>query len=162
MLSETPFNPTGISVDAQADLLSFTTTKDQVSSSMSPLLRAASWGFDEIIQKFIDKGSDLTETDLKGETALHKAARFAQLSVAVRLLRAGVEVDAVDRLGMTALHWAALNGNVQLTRLLLIHQADPTLQDYFTGGMTPGEMAQLMGHDIILDILERYRWAVKP
>jgi hypothetical protein len=88
MLSETPFNPTGISVDAQADLLSFTTTKDHISCSISLLLRAASWGFDEIVKKFIDKGCDLTENNLKGETVLHKATRFAQLAVTVRLLRA--------------------------------------------------------------------------
>ena len=57
----------------------------------------------------------------------------------------------------TPLHWAALNGNVRLSRLLLIHGADPTVRDYYAGGMTPAEMAQLMGHDPVLEIIERYR-----
>ena len=59
---------------------------------------------------------------------------------------------------MTALHWAALNGNIQMTRLLLLHHANPDARDHYAGGMTPGEMAQLMGHDVILDVIERYRW----
>ncbi|MFP6583066.1 MAG: ankyrin repeat domain-containing protein [Candidatus Hydrogenedentota bacterium] len=156
-MSTTYQSQSELSTDAHLDLLSICSTKSEHPNELSPLLRAASWGFEEIVDKLIWGGADLTESDGNGETALHKAARFSQFPVALRLLRAGVSIDALDSLGMTPLHWTALNGHAQLTRLLLIHQADPTILDYYAGGMTPAEMAQLMGHDVILDLLERYK-----
>lgn len=158
-MSETFSLPSGLSPEAHLDLLSICSSDAHQSNNLSPLLRAASWGFEEIVDKLIDVGADIGEADGKGETALHKAARFSQLSIAIRLLRAGAEVNAVDCLGMTPLHWSSLNGHVQLTRLLLIHQADPSMRDYYAGGMTPGEMATLMGHDSILELYEKYKWA---
>jgi ankyrin repeat protein len=95
----------------------------------------------------------------KGETALHKAARYARLAATVTLLKNGCSIDAVDHLGMTSLHWATLNGNAQLTRLFLLHQADITIRDSYAGGMTAWEIAELMGHKPVLAIMKKYRWA---
>lgn len=150
--------PSGIPNEAHFSLLSMCSTDAQSCDKLPPLLRAAAWGFEDIIAQMIEAGANLAETDTKGETALHKAARFAHLPIAARLLRKGIKVNAKDALGMTALHWAAIGGNVQMTRLLLLHHADPDARDHYAGGMTPGEMAQLMGHDVILDVVERYRW----
>lgn len=157
-MSTTYQSPTELSTDAHLDLLSICSTESEHPNDLSPLLRAASWGFEEIVDKLIGGGVDLTESDGNGETALHKAARFSQMPVALRLLRAGASINALDSLGMTPLHWTALNGHVQLTRLLLIHRADTTIRDYYAGGMTPADMAQLMGNDVILDLLDRYKW----
>ena len=129
--------------------------------NLSPLLRASCWGFEDLVLSLIADGADIAETDTKGETALHKAARFAHLTVAIALLRKGCNVDAMDCLGMTPLHWAALNGNTQMTRLLLLHQADTSIRDNYAGGMTATEMAELMGHESILGIMQKYQWARK-
>lgn len=127
----------------------------------SPLLRAACWGFEDVVRAMLDDGADLADSDVKGETALHKAARFAHLSVAIELLRHDCNVDSVDNLGMTSLHWAALNGNAQLTRLLLLHNADITIRDSYAGGMTAREMAKLMRHDSVLAVMDKYRWTAE-
>ncbi len=127
--------------------------------NLSPLHRASCWGFEDVVQALITDGADLAETDHKGETALHKAARFARLAAAVTLLKNRCDVHAVDHLGMTPLHWAALNGNAQLTRLFLLHQADIHIRDNYAGGMTAREMAELMGHKHVLAVMKKYRWA---
>ena len=46
------------------------------------------------------------------------------------LLSLGADIDAVASNGSTALHWAAGNGNEELTRSLLNHGADPTICSY--------------------------------
>lgn len=127
--------------------------------NLSPLLRASCWGFEDVVKQLVDDGADVYERDVKGETALHKAARFGHLATAIALLRSGCELDVRDNLGMTPLHWAALNGNAQLSRLLLLHQADTKIRDHYAGGMTAKEMAELMGHNSVLRIMEKYRWA---
>jgi ankyrin repeat protein len=126
--------------------------------NLSPLLRASCWGFEDLVRELIKDGADMSDADLKGESALHKAARFAHLSVAIELLRNNCDVNPIDNLGMTPLHWAALNGNAQLTRLLLLHNAKVTIRDLYAGGMTARKMAELMGHDAVLGVMDKYRW----
>lgn len=55
--------------------------------------------------------------------------------VATTLLAAGAEASASDNYGITALHRAAQNTNVELVRLLLDHDADPNAMD--AAGSTP-------------------------
>jgi Meckel syndrome type 1 protein len=59
------------------------------------------------------------------------------------LLDAGVEVDARDAGGRTALMLAAAHGNAQAVGLLLAHGADPNAAD--AGGLTPLQLA-MDGH----------------
>lgn len=168
-MSQSSASLTGLTLDQKLDLIAPAYATRSVRESipesvglrrnLSPLLRASCWGFEDVIQALIADGADSKEADDKGETALHKAARFAHLAVAVTLLRNRCNVDAVDHLGMTPLHWAALNGNTQLTRLFLLHRADVNIRDNYAGGMTAREMAELMGHEPVLAIMQKYRWA---
>jgi len=51
------------------------------------------------------------------------------------LLDRGAEINSADLLGMTALHWAALNRNATMIKMLLHRGADPNLEDM--RGSTP-------------------------
>lgn len=57
------------------------------------------------------------------------AARYGQTTTVQRLLDAGVDVDARDALGRTALMAVAGEGTTSLLRLLLERGADPALRD---------------------------------
>lgn len=53
----------------------------------------------------------------------HQCARFGEAEDVSSLLASGVQVDAVDETGRTALFCAAANGHVRVLQLLLTHGA---------------------------------------
>ena len=55
--------------------------------------------------------------------ALVKAATDGDTAAVERLLAAGVNPNSADNKGLTALNWAAYNGNVPVVRALLAHKA---------------------------------------
>jgi ankyrin repeat protein len=57
--------------------------------------------------------------------ALHAAAEIGEISTIKALLERGVDVDAVDELGNTALYYAARSENSQSIRFLLKRSANP-------------------------------------
>jgi ankyrin repeat protein len=59
-----------------------------------------------------------------GATALHWAARMDALDTAQRLIRAGANVNAMNRFGVTPLSLAAVNGSARMITLLLTSGAD--------------------------------------
>ena len=60
-----------------------------------------------------------------GTTALHQAADRDDLPAAQRLVRAGADVKAANRYGVTPLSLACTNGNAAMIELLLQAGADP-------------------------------------
>lgn len=74
------------------------------------------------------KGAQVGEVDYKRRNVLHNIAAGARdertsgplgLQIVSHLLQAGVDVDATDELGRTALHWSTVTDNEELMRLLL-------------------------------------------
>jgi len=61
------------------------------------------------------------------------------------LLEAGADPDAAQNAGITALHAAAMTGNVAIADALLDAGADVTLAD--DEGTTPAAYARRGGHD---------------
>ena len=56
-------------------------------------------------------------------TLAHQCARFGEAEDVSSLLASGVQADAVDETGRTALFCAAANGHVLVLQLLLTHGA---------------------------------------
>lgn len=77
----------------------------------------------------LDAGAQPRETYRGGASLLMLAAQGGAVEVIKALLRAGADVDAVDKTGRSALGWAAAyagsSGNAAATRALLAAGADP-------------------------------------
>jgi len=86
--------------------------------------------------------------------ALFAAVQNSDLAAARAALDAGVDVNAVNDYGSTALFFAADRGNAEITRLLLERGADPNVEDTFYGA-TPVGWAMSNDHaDIALILLQ--------
>ena len=59
------------------------------------------------------------------------------MTVILELVRAEVEVDAVDKSGFSSLYLAAMKGLQEACRILLENGANPNLVAKMSGGMTP-------------------------
>jgi len=76
------------------------------------------------------------------------------VEVAKLLLEHGADLNAKNKYGWTPLHYAALNGRVDIVATLLEHGADPNVQDKF--GRTPLHLAASEGRvDVVRLLLER-------
>lgn len=75
-------------------------------------------------QFMLKQGADPDACNKDGETCLLRAARRGEKTTALRLLEAKARVDFRDKLGNSALHWAATCGHKDLITLLLDHGAN--------------------------------------
>jgi ankyrin repeat protein len=69
------------------------------------------------------------------ETDLHRAVLRGDVDAATAAISAGAELDALDELGHTALHWAVFGGHEALVELLLVAGANPNV--FSADGVTP-------------------------
>jgi ankyrin repeat protein len=120
----------------------------------TPLLRAAKAIDTELMAALLDGGADAFAAKGDGLTALmlvaagqvprnlalSPAAASERVIVAARLLlERGVDVNAFNRAGQTALHIAAERGSDVLVQFLADHGAEPDVRD--RQGRTPLELA---------------------
>lgn len=92
------------------------------------------------VQEALDSGCELSACDGKGRTALHLAIMHGSLDNAAVVLdcslRAeGLDIDAQDRYGATALHMASRRNCVVGVTLLLRYRASASIAD--TQGLIP-------------------------
>ena len=87
------------------------------------------------------------------EGALREAAGLNERDLVEWLLDAGVDVNAADATGVTALHTAAINGRTDIADLLLVRGADAALRESTYDG-TPAGWADAGGHP---DLAEKLR-----
>jgi ankyrin repeat protein len=83
------------------------------------LIDAVKDGDRAAIRAILQKKIDVNAASADGTTALHWAAQLNDLETTQLLLKAGANVRAVNRYGMTPLQAAAVNGNPQLLAALL-------------------------------------------
>lgn len=125
-------------------------------SQLSPLHRAAYWGYEDAIVELIDEGADPNEPDAQGETPLHKAVRLGNPGAVQVLLDHGAQINAASSLGLTPLHWAALTGQPVMTEYLLENGASPHDRDSVLGGLTALDFARLMRYEDVAEVIHRF------
>jgi len=82
---------------------------------------------------------------------LCRAVRSGDIERVRLLVSAGVDVNAKDKDGNTALHVAAGNGHAEIVELLIAKGADVNAQGYF--GRTPLHRASAADHKKIAELL---------
>src|ERR1700676_3486030 len=75
------------------------------------LLEAVKAGNHDAIRTLLEHRAGVNTPEADGTTALHWAVRADDLEVVQMLLRAGADVKAANRYGVTPLSLAALHGN---------------------------------------------------
>ncbi|MET0026041.1 MAG: ankyrin repeat domain-containing protein [Candidatus Thiodiazotropha sp.] len=106
-----------------------------------PLLSSARQEHPELIQLLIDFGADIKETDLNGETLLHKASESGNLKVMNYLISSGLDVNQHKgninnnprSRGEVPLHYAVGNKQLEAVKLLVEHGADINALEYYIG-----------------------------
>ncbi|GMM56739.1 Hos4 protein [Maudiozyma humilis] len=93
--------------------------------------------------------------DAGGRTRLQIACDKGKLDTVRALLAAGeIDVNDQDNAGNTPLHEAALNGHLEVVRVLVEHGADPNVRSYEMFGDTPLIDASANGHlDVVSYLL---------
>ncbi|KAK7999483.1 hypothetical protein PG990_012083 [Apiospora arundinis] len=114
------------------------------------LLRAASRGFEDVVQLLIQKGSTLDCTD---PGAIVFAAANGHLDVVKILVTNGANINSSpDSNGITALMAASMNKQEAVVLFLLGCGADVTAIS--EAGLTAYRHAELYGHDAIAQVLQ--------
>lgn len=97
-----------------------------VMTGSTAVMNAAETGSVELLDVFVQQGSNLLARDLHGSTVLHKSVQMGHVDVTQRLLYlCGDELlNAADSSGVTPLHLAARGKHVQIVKMLLNRGAD--------------------------------------
>ncbi|XP_063910285.1 ankyrin repeat domain-containing protein 33B-like isoform X3 [Zophobas morio] len=100
---------------------------------------------------------DPNKPDNEGNTPLHFAAQAGQVECLNCLLSRcrGIEIDARNNLGFTALMKAALQGRNKCAKLLLFAGANPTLRDNGRG-FRADQWARFCGRYVCADVIEKH------
>lgn len=93
-------------------------------------------------------GASARLAEAKGATVAEAAAAKDAATVK-KILKEGGDVNAAQGDGMTALHWAALNGDAELASMLLYAGANVGAKTRI-GGYTPLHLAAQIGHASVI------------
>jgi ankyrin repeat protein len=94
---------------------------------------------EDVVERLLQRGADVSLQEHDGDTALHAAASTGNLNILRMLLAKGADPNVKNKLGGTPLMWAAVYGYQDAVRLLLAKGADPRLKD--VDGVTAAQWA---------------------
>ncbi len=112
-------------------------------------------GDEDLFLKLLNLQNDINQPDKNGMTLLHFAAEYGRVSMATKLIELGIDIDAKDSYGNTALWKATFNsrGNYELVKLLIDNNANPN--SYNNANRSPVILAETMGNEELLNILNQ-------
>jgi len=118
-----------------------------------PLGLAAFFGHEEAVRLLLARGANpnLAARNAMKVAAIHAASASGSLGIALSLIEAGAEVNAVQQAGFTPLHAAAMTGQTELVKLLLDRGADPNAKA--DNGRTALAMARDAKRQAVIDLL---------
>jgi ankyrin repeat protein len=124
----------------------------------TPLHMAADKGLKDIVEFLMSKGADINGRDAIGGTALHHLVQTGQkdnTDMIEFLLSKGADINAKDNaVDGTPLHYASMNGYINIVRFLIDKGADVTCQG--KDGVTALSLAEHEGHKDIADLLRKH------
>lgn len=145
--------------DADPNLV---TNEDSFGGLNTALMLASKYGIrcNDLVKNLIEHGANLNLRNSDGRTALILAANDNGIDnyhyeVLETLIKKGAQLDWQDRYGMTALMYAAGGGQLKVVKLLLKHNADPTISN--NKGETAEQIALNKGHYIVS---KRIKWSM--
>eukprot|EP00192_Tetraselmis_astigmatica_P003489 CAMPEP_0117675654 /NCGR_PEP_ID=MMETSP0804-20121206/15730_1 /TAXON_ID=1074897 /ORGANISM="Tetraselmis astigmatica, Strain CCMP880" /LENGTH=579 /DNA_ID=CAMNT_0005484691 /DNA_START=367 /DNA_END=2106 /DNA_ORIENTATION=+ len=125
---------------------------------MSPVHRATLKGHTDVVKLLLDNGAILNpfrkDKHNLNHTPLHWAAAKGNVEVCNALLKAGQEINTVDKRNWTALHWAVEKGHSEVTALLLKNGADVNPVD--KDNRAPLRFAAVQGHVSVVEELIKH------
>lgn len=94
---------------------------------------------EEVLDKLIDIGISLDETDNNGNSPLHLAILTRQNNYAMLLINKGADLNLINKLGLSPLHIASILDNRAVAGALMINGADINIRG--NTGYTPLHIA---------------------
>lgn len=117
------------------------------------LMWAALRGHTPVVEFLHGRGANINAKDSDGQTALIYACRASRPHSVEFLLKNGAEVNVRSRKqGITPLIAAAMAGNVEVVRLLLVNAADASIVDQ--DGIGAEQLAREFGHAAVAELLQ--------
>ncbi|XP_010771586.1 cyclin-dependent kinase 4 inhibitor C, partial [Notothenia coriiceps] len=112
------------------------------------------WACPDVVEALLLAGADFNIRDpVLGLTPLHDAARAGYIGSVEKLVQYGSDVNLFDERGNLPLHLAAMEGNLEVIRLLIGLTADPRARN---AEGTPGSMAHKQNHMEAAKYIEEY------
>ncbi|CAC5382379.1 unnamed protein product [Mytilus coruscus] len=135
-------------VDIASVLLFYGADVNDCSDTESTPVRCACFmNHQPMVEFLVENGGNISKTNMYGGTCLMNSVGCSGL--VDFLIAKGVEVNSVDVNDWTALHYAAKEGHVNSTRILLTNNADYTIRN--KTNRTALELAAFNGHDLVVD-----------
>ncbi len=124
----------------------------QIPGKMMPPEIAASKGYMDTLNVFLDSGYNVNTKQSYGYTLLHIAAQDGENKVIETLVKRGADINARDNNGATPLFHAAGANYENCVKVLLDAGANPNIQT--TDGNCPLTVALAEGHSEIVALLK--------
>lgn len=124
---------------------------DEGESIRSRLMQSTEPIADALLAALSDEEDD---DEFRASAGIHVLASNVRVKEIRQLLDKGADPNEACENGLTPLHRAALNGSVDLTKLLVNRGADVNVLDAILTRLTPLGIAEMMGRTDIAEFLK--------